>query len=82
MRYALAMLLALGIGITAAAPAALASPGLGTIGPACYRNGVAYSCVPPFAPVTLDTRPSGRIVAGSTTSQPMWIQYRLENLGQ
>ena len=44
MRYMLAALLALGIGIIAAVPAALAegNNGAGT----CYVNGVASACVP------------------------------------
>ncbi len=62
MRYMLAMLLTLGIGVTAAAPAALASD---NAGPTCYVNGVAYSCVQP-ARVTLNTGSGSGTVAGPT----------------
>ena len=62
MRYALAALLAVGIGITAAIPAALA----GDSGPgrACYKDGVAFSCTLP-APVYLGTGPSMDLVPGT-----------------
>ena len=62
MRSMLAMLLTLGIGITAAVPAALASD---NAGPTCYVNGVAYSCVQP-ARVTLNTGSGSGTVAGPT----------------
>ncbi|GEM_PF-6727392 len=64
MRYALGMLLALGIGVTTAVPAALAqSPA-----PGCYRDGVAVNCVQP-APVILqpNTSNSGSL-AGETVA--------------
>jgi hypothetical protein len=51
MRYALAIL-ALIVGVAAAAPATMA--GENGPGRACYKNGVAYSCVQP-APVFLGT---------------------------
>jgi hypothetical protein len=62
MRSMLAMLLTLGIGITAAVPAALASD---NAGPTCYANGVAYSCVQP-ARVTLNAGSNSGTVAGPT----------------
>jgi hypothetical protein len=62
MRYALAVLLALGIGIPTAIPAALAenNPGQG-----CHKDGVVYSCTRP-ARLYLGTGSSQDKVPGPT----------------
>lgn len=62
MRYMLATLLAVGLSLTPAAPAALAqSPGQG-----CYDNGVAHSCTSP-APLNMDAGSGPGTVAGPDT---------------
>ena len=61
MRYALAALLAFGIGITAAIPAALAENNSGR---GCYKDGVAFNRTLP-APVYLGTGPSMGLVPGT-----------------
>ncbi len=60
MRYALAIL-ALVVGVDAAAPAAMAQQN--GPGQACYDNGVARSCVQP-APLYLGTGAGSGTVAG------------------
>jgi len=60
MRYAMAIL-ALVVGVTAAAPAAMAQQN--GPGQACYNNGVASSCVQP-APLYLGTGAGSSTVAG------------------
>lgn len=57
MRYVVVMLLALGIGLAATAPAAFADGG-----GVCYKKGVALSCTQP-APVYLGTGSSSGAVA-------------------
>lgn len=61
MRYVLAMLLVLGIGVAAAMPAALAA---NNADPACYQNGVAVSCTGPGA-VRLEPASGSGSLAGS-----------------
>lgn len=79
MRYAMALLLALGIGI-AATSAAVASDN--TDG-SCYTNGVAHSCFQP-APVYLGTGAGPGVVAGPTTPDQTgsYVQQRYENMGR
>jgi hypothetical protein len=76
MRYALAVLLALGIGVTAAVPAALAQA------PAtdCYRDGVAFSCVQP-TPVTLQPSTSNSGSLAGATASPTWEQGNAQGDG-
>jgi hypothetical protein len=77
MQYVIAALLALGIGVMGAVPAALAD------GEGCYSNGVAHDCVPP-SPVNLGTGSESTALAGSTTSAPSgpYQEWRLQNTGQ
>jgi hypothetical protein len=70
MRYVLAMLLVMGIGVTAAMPAAFAD---GNADPATYQNGIAVSSTAP-APVSVapaSTSDSGSL-AGPAQSGQGW----------
>jgi hypothetical protein len=77
MRYMFAALLALGIGITAAVPTALAD------GQGCYKEGVAQDCVSP-APVYLGTGSDSATVAGPAAPAPSgpYQQMRFDNMGR
>ena len=77
MRYVLAALLALGIGVMGAVPAALAD------GEGCYSNGVAHDCVPP-SPAYMGTGSDSTTVAGPATPAPSapYQEWRLQNMGQ
>jgi hypothetical protein len=77
MRYLFAALLALGIGITAAVPAALAD------GQGCYKDGVAYDCATP-TPVYLGTGSDSATVAGPAAPAPSgpYQQMRFDNMGR
>jgi len=76
MRYALAALLALGIGVVGIVPAALAD------GEGCYSKGVAHDCVSP-SPVYIGTGSDSTTVAGPTTQAPSgpYQDWRLQNTG-
>lgn len=76
MRYALAALLALGIGVVGIVPAALAD------GEGCYSKGVAHDCVSP-SPVYIGTGSDSTTVAGPTMQSPSgpFQDWRLQNMG-
>ena len=76
MRYAIAALLALGIGVIGVVPAALAD------GEGCYSNGVAHDCVP-ASPVYVGTESDSTTVAGPTMQAPSgpYQDWRLQNMG-
>ena len=78
MRYLLTSLLALGIGITAAVPAAFAA---NNADPACYQNGVASSCTQP-APVTLYPVSSPGTISGAPAPVSVWTVMREDNMGR
>ena len=76
MRYAIAALLALGIGVIGVVPAALAD------GEGCYSNGVAHDCVP-ASQVYVGTESDSTTVAGPTMQAPSgpYQDWRLQNMG-
>ena len=79
MRHVLAMLLALAIGFTTAVPAALADGS--NADRACYKDGVASSCVQP-AQLTLYPESSSATTAGPGQNVPYngpYFQQRLDN---